>query len=163
MRKERSITMPWHVISACPTWLFKANASDRYAGRSWQRILILPKIWGDLVLDLYNLKFRNVTGTSQRTEPTYNNGDRAYFQLVALKLWNIFWQRSETFRALDLLKELSKRPFLIDLFILFNYLFIYLKYSFQVTYIFMIAFNWLIFILSSVMCIWKYSYWICAR
>ena len=164
MCKERSKTMPWHVISACPTWLFKGNASDRYAGRSWQRILILPKIWGDLVLDLYNLKFRNVTllvPANARSLPTL--GDRAYFQLVTLKLWNIFWQRSETFRALDLLKEPSKRPFLIDLFILFNYLFIYLKYSFQLTYIFMIAFNWLIFILSSVMCIWKYSYWICAR
>ena len=60
-------------------------------------------------------------------------------------MWNIFWQRSETFRALDLLKELSKHPFLIDLFILFNYLFIYLfiylKYSFELMYIFMIAFN----------------------
>ena len=81
--------MPWHAISACPTWLFKGNASDRYAGRL-QRILILPKIWGDLVLDLYNLKSRNVTllvPANARSLPTLC--DRAYFQSVALKLWNI--------------------------------------------------------------------------
>ena len=88
MCKERSKTMPWHVISACPTWLFKGNTNDCYAGRL-QRLLILPKIWGDLVLDLYNLKSRNVTllvPANAQSLPTL--GDRAYFQSAALKLWN---------------------------------------------------------------------------
>ena len=135
MCKERSKTMPWHVISACPSWLFKGNASDRYAGRL-QRILILPKIWGDLVLDLYNLKSRNVTLLVPANAQSLNLHlvTEHIFSRRLCNCGTVFWWRSETFRALDLLKELSKRPFLIDLFIyfiqLFIYLFIYLQYSF---------------------------------
>ena len=54
-----------------------------------------------------------------------------------------------------------KDSFLIDLF---TYIF-FIFFIFLLTYLFIylnIAFNWLIFILSSVIRLWKYFYWICA-
>ena len=77
-----------------------------------QRILILPKIWGDLVLDLYNLKSRNVTllvPANAWSLPTL--GDRAYFQSVALKLWNILLAEIRNIQSLRHFKRALKTSF----------------------------------------------------